>query len=241
MSHVLEPSTASTTIDADPDGDVIFVVGQDNSDQKSIRVSSKVMSLASPAFAAMFSPRWSESTDKSPSAHPRQVPLLEDGPVAMAWICQALHFRKDVSTDISVSSLGDIAIVCDKYDLGVALKPWGEMCLQSLWEFVGDAASEEDAVSLMWISSVFDNSEMFWYSSRKLLYYHLKPISSLDGHQINGVATSLLKDNTLGKHHTRAALLLPDFQTLLTEDLAQDISWHRDRTQSLNYIQCSKT
>ena len=115
------------------------------------------------------------------------------------------------------------------------------MCLQSLQELVWDAGSEEDTVSLMWISSVFDNSEMFWYSSWKLLYCHPKPISSLDGHQINGVGTSLLKDNTLGKHHTRAALPLPDFQTLLTEDLAQDLSWQRDRTHSLKYIQCSKT
>lgn len=52
-------------------------------------------------------------------------------------------------------------MVCDKYDLGVALKPRSEMCLQSLQELVWDAGSEEDAVSLMWISSVFDNSQMF--------------------------------------------------------------------------------
>ena len=95
------PSAAQTII-ADPEGDIVFMVGRKETDQKSILVSSKVLSLASPAFAALFSPRWSEGADKSSSIIPRQIDLPDDDTATMGWICQALHFRKNIPTDIGL-------------------------------------------------------------------------------------------------------------------------------------------
>jgi hypothetical protein len=64
------PSAAQMII-ADPEGDIIFMVGRKKAEQKSILVSSKVLNLASPAFVALFSPRWSEGADKSSSLNPQ--------------------------------------------------------------------------------------------------------------------------------------------------------------------------
>ena len=54
--------TQATMLDADPAGDVVLIIGFGGK-QRSIRASSKVLSLASPVLTAIFSPgRSSEGT-----------------------------------------------------------------------------------------------------------------------------------------------------------------------------------
>lgn len=205
------PSAAQTII-ADPEGDIIFMVGRKETDQKSILVSSKVLSLASPAFAALFSPRWSEGADKSSSIIPRQIDLPDDDTATMGWICQALHFRKNIPTDIGLSRLEKVAEIGDKYGLGVALKPWGQLCLQSLWWTISAEVPEAEIVSLMWVSFFFDHSRLFWYSSRVLQLRYPRPSTPRYGPHVSGIAASLLKEKTVGKHYACAEFPLPDFK-----------------------------
>ncbi|KAL2037385.1 hypothetical protein N7G274_009870 [Stereocaulon virgatum] len=217
------PSAAQMIV-ADPEGDIVFMVGRKKSDQKSILVSSKVLSLASPAFAALFSPRWSEGVDKFSSIKPRQIDLPDDDTAAMDWICQALHFRSNISTDIGLSRLEKVAILGDKYDLGVALKPWGQLCLQSLRWTVSTDLSEAEIVSLMWVVFFFDHSRLFWYSSFALQFRYSRSSSSRDGQHISGIAASLLKEKTIVSIIADRHNILNHVHTMLEDMITQVLS-----------------
>lgn len=148
----------------DPDGDTILVLGS-GKEIVTLRVSSKVLVLASPVFAAMFSPKFSEGSILL-SAGRNEIPLPEDDYEAMTWICEVLHFRPNVTTDISFELLEKIAVLCDKYDLVAALKAWSELCLLG-WKV--SAKGEEQWSKMMWFAFVFDHQSLFHYSALQLL------------------------------------------------------------------------
>ena len=112
---------------ADPNGDVDFLVGPL---EKTLKVSSKVLSLASPVFAALFSPKYSEGNALSISTDMHQIQLPDDDPEALGLVCCALHHRQIAPHRIIVEKLGKVAAVCDKYDLAEALAPWSSLWLQ---------------------------------------------------------------------------------------------------------------
>ena len=145
-------SSSPSSTDVDPHGDVLLLLGP--SKNVSLRVSSKALTLASPVFAAMFSPRFSEGQPLSSSTEVRSVPLPEDDPEAMTQICYAIHFYATVPRTISMSLLEDIASLCDKYDLTVALAAWSELWLR---DFVIKAEKEDDWVRMMYISAMFSS------------------------------------------------------------------------------------
>ncbi|KAF4544999.1 BTB/POZ domain containing protein [Lasiodiplodia theobromae] len=80
-------------IEIAPRGDVVFVLG--GSEMK-LKVSSEVMTLASPAFHAMFRPDrpWTEAQNLSED-QPKEVSLPDDHPEAMKLICEVLHHQHD--------------------------------------------------------------------------------------------------------------------------------------------------
>lgn len=129
-----QSSSSPSSINVDPHGDVLLLLGP--SKNVFLRVSSKALSLASPVFAALFSPRFSEGQPLSSSTEVRRVPLPEDDPEAMTQICYAIHFYATVPRTISMSLLEGIASLCDKYDLAVALAAWSELWLR---DFVAKA------------------------------------------------------------------------------------------------------
>ena len=125
MSLKTPDSATPQIIDVDPAGDVILTVGSEEcGDQARLRVSSKVLSLASPGFGAMVSPKWSDSANKASCSEPQHIPLPEDNPSPMEWICHILHFCKDISTNKDISFLVSVAQLCDKHDLELPIKPW---------------------------------------------------------------------------------------------------------------------
>lgn len=139
--------TQTVKIDADPAGDLVLVIGSGDN-QKSIRASSKVLSLASPVLAAMFSPhRFLEGTALSTS-NPPSISLPDDEPEAVTMFCHLVHFEgyHGEQPSPSFDQLVNLALFCDKYDAGLALNPWSE-----LW--------------------AFDNHESFWISSRSMKQY----------------------------------------------------------------------
>ena len=208
MSLNTPDSAMPQIIDVDPAGDVILTVGSEEYYHARLRVSSKVLSLASPAFAAMVSPKWSDSANKASSSEPQQILLPEDSPLTMEWICQILHFRKDISTDKDVPFLIVLALLCDKYDLESPIKTWAELCLQSAKVTTSRAGKEADLTGLMYISSVFRNSETFWSSSAMLLYATSVPGPVYHCYEIGGHAAILLKGGAFSKSSSSSLAII---------------------------------
>ena len=88
---------------------------------KELLVSSNVMSMASPVFAAMFSSQFSEgqALEKHRSTKKiTKVPLPEDNAEAMTLLCRILHLQHDDKLDChtEAATLKDLARACHKYD-----------------------------------------------------------------------------------------------------------------------------
>lgn len=97
---------------------------QDSNTTTAFRVSSKLLRLASPVFSNMFGPRFKEGQQLLEEQSP-VVELEEDDASLMSKILSILHFQSGDESDIvDAEKLARLAIHCDKYDLGNALRPW---------------------------------------------------------------------------------------------------------------------
>ncbi|OCL05089.1 hypothetical protein AOQ84DRAFT_345261, partial [Glonium stellatum] len=151
-----EESTPSTTV-MDKNGDVLFELGKDGNTKSRLLVSSKVLSLASPVFAAMFTHGFREGENLSASS-PRLIPLLGDDPAALTLLCKILHFRTaDIPMTLDVTALANLAILCDKYDCAGCVKPWSMLWLP---EWVPHA-DEDGFERLLFITYVLDLPDAF--------------------------------------------------------------------------------
>ena len=122
--------TQEAKVDADPEGDLVLVIGSGEK-QKNIRASSKVLSLASPVLAAMFSPRRFSEGSALSSSNPPNICFPEDDPEAVTMFYRLVHFREYQGKQKapSFNQLLNMALFCDKYDAGLALNPWCELWL----------------------------------------------------------------------------------------------------------------
>ncbi|KAF2491816.1 hypothetical protein BU16DRAFT_443687, partial [Lophium mytilinum] len=122
----------------DKNGDVLLELGSEDLTAH-LLVSSKVLSLASSVFNAMFTHGFSEGEGLT-SKSPRLIPLPDDDPPAMTLLCHILHFRtSSIPMERDVAALAELAILCDKYDCAGPVKPWS-----LLWtsEWLPHAGSE---------------------------------------------------------------------------------------------------
>jgi hypothetical protein len=111
----------------DPQGDVVI---NTSAEGFSLLVSSKILSVASPVFAAMFSPHFREGNSLATASAPITIDLLEDAPAALENICNVLHYKHDlVTVQMRFHDLLEIAVVADKYDLAKSLGPWRDKWL----------------------------------------------------------------------------------------------------------------
>ncbi|KAI9773241.1 MAG: hypothetical protein M1839_002203 [Geoglossum umbratile] len=148
----------------DPSGDVLFVVGK--SDPKAqLLVSSKVLSLASPVFTAMFRHGFQEGNNLSAgSLHP--IPLPDDSVEAVTLLFNALHFRsRELPRDQDLTTLAHLAIACDKYDCVAAIAPWSTLWLHRL----DMPVSRELFVMMLYTSYSLDVPESFARASVALM------------------------------------------------------------------------
>ncbi|KXJ84815.1 hypothetical protein Micbo1qcDRAFT_129057, partial [Microdochium bolleyi] len=106
-------------------GDVILLIGPH---QAPLKVQSRCLRTASKVFDAMFGPNWNEGQDLSEDM-PKPVELGDDDFGAMHTVCCVIHHRNDLLTQtLDPADVLRVAVVVDKYDLGVAMKfalaPW---------------------------------------------------------------------------------------------------------------------
>lgn len=147
----------------DPHGDVVLLLGGAS---RRLLVCSKILSVASSVFAAIFSPRF----------HEAEVPLLNDPPLAVETIANILHFRHSlVPTTISFDDLFDIALVADKYDLAPALGPWRQIWLRQIPECSTNAdgcpVGNDRGNDEIFIRYVFADSEGFSAATRRAVLW----------------------------------------------------------------------
>lgn len=170
MGHSISiPAALSSMKIADPDGDVILVIGEKS--PVSICASSKVLGLASPVFKAMFSPNFWEGTNLS-SSNPRRISLPEDDPTAVEYLCFVLHFRCQDDKTISREEFEEVAVLCEKYDCIHAVSYWSKSWLNhfALEQFHLDPKEHyRRMLGQICTSYLYDNHEAFWESSKHLL------------------------------------------------------------------------
>ena len=147
----------ASLISIDHNGDTLLEVS--NPDGKTrLLVSSKVLTLASPVFAAMFKSRFKEGLNNHSKSAKPPIPLLDDNAEAVIVLCNAIHLRtSEMPKKLAVACLKDLAVVCDKYDCTSALTPWSAMWLQAGTECL----AVEDLDKLLFAAYVLDNPDAF--------------------------------------------------------------------------------
>lgn len=162
-------------IDPDHNGDLVLILGTIENEIR-IRVSSKVLCLASPVFAAITSPNFAEGRILS-ERNSLELALPDDEPEAMSWFYHALHFRQNLHA-VSLPLLENLAVLCDKYDASLALSFCSEALLS---EIPGSIDGEDCHLKMLWISYAFGNHRAFWSTSRQMIRnYTTEDIRELD-------------------------------------------------------------
>lgn len=115
----MDTATEISKLTIDPDGDVVLVL-----DSTELQVSSKVLSVASSVFKAMFGPHFQEGQDLSATS-PKRISLPEDNTAAMSILCNIFHHQShNVNKGPNPSTLAEIGTLCDKYNCSEALQSW---------------------------------------------------------------------------------------------------------------------
>ncbi|KAK5718669.1 hypothetical protein LTR15_008402 [Elasticomyces elasticus] len=126
---------ADEVIEIAPHGDVLLLCSEEIENAKTIglRVSSHVMSLASPVFRVLLAPKFREGVTLA-AATTVDIPL-PDNPDDMLVLCNVFHMRHDkVQPLLSANQLLRCAQLCDKYDCVMAMRPSFEVWVNVLAE-----------------------------------------------------------------------------------------------------------
>ncbi|TKA65725.1 hypothetical protein B0A55_12140 [Friedmanniomyces simplex] len=151
--------------DIDADGEVLIEVTRNEGTATALRVSSKVLSLASAVFDKMFHSGFKEDIGSSPCLPLRSIPLRDDDEEALRTILYAIHYRGEkMAGNPSVQLLSKIGVLCDKYDFAQALAPWSTRWI----DYAMTAAQGRDLESLLLTSYTLDAADMFWKISSKI-------------------------------------------------------------------------
>ena len=179
------------SIDADPDGDLLLKLGSGD-EVTLIRVHSKVLSLVSPVFAAMLSPRFAEGQaledSKAMVDSTTTIDLPDDDPTAMSLLCQILHYKEDAAQQAfhPPDILIGLVVICDKYNMSRALGPWSHV-----WMDPCHREDQFDTFQIAEISYGLAHHESFWKSTQDILRH--SRIASLD------IEYGLLPDKVIGE------------------------------------------
>ena len=146
----------------DPDGDIYL-----NFSGYEVRVSSKVLSLASPGFKKMFGPFFAEGASVA-ADNPSRVHLRADDADTLISLCYLLHFQgHKVSDTPTLEFLEKLAILTDKYDCVGSISQWTAFHLT-------DAAREAEKSTtngrLLFPAYVFDHPRVFRDVTKHLVY-----------------------------------------------------------------------
>ena len=162
--------------DCDPAGDIVLKLGSGDK-TTFIRVHSKVLSLASPVFAAMMSPRYAEGQaledNKGRVDSTTTIDLPDDDPVAMTFLCEILHFKEDAARQPCYLPfiISRLAEICEKYDMSRALSPWSNIWINESQTIPPPRECPESRFDRAWVSYALRHKKSFWEITRDIARY----------------------------------------------------------------------
>lgn len=142
----------SSTVIFDPFGDLVLVVNKSEK-QRRFRVSTKVMSLASPVWRIMLD---SSGPFKEAQRENGEVALPEDDPDVLCVVMHIIHFRsRSIPDALDFDELMNLAVLCHKYDVAELVAPWMESKWQKVFASYANRAGYEASIVLAWIFQRF--------------------------------------------------------------------------------------
>jgi len=176
--HALEPQQAS-------DG------GRDTSSKASYghsiqtKVSSYVLERHSVVFRELLERRTTSPGVQHSPREPIRIPLWNDDPRILIMVLKILHdgVRDDGELEelrkiipdanmsdkyIDLTTLAQVAVVVEKYQLHVAVKDFLKSWIEDLWNYL-ECATLKDALAWTWITWVFGLTEYFDEATRYLV------------------------------------------------------------------------
>ena len=175
-STCLNTTVMALSKDCDPAGDLVLKVGSGD-EATLIRVHSKVLSLASPVFAAMLSPRFAEGKtledNKGTVDSPTAINLPDDDPEAMSLICRILHFKEDAAQQPCYQrfTMMRLAQVCEKYDMSRTLSPWSNIWINESQTIPPLRECPGSRFDRAWVSYALRHNKSFWEITRDIARY----------------------------------------------------------------------
>ena len=192
------PSDFTPEGHADPEGDVIFSLDTENTPTNGqhhlLKVSSQIMSRASPVFEAMFNPRFTGRANFS-YHDPLEIALPQDDYQALTWICFALHLQDLPEGRMPLELLKRIGILADKYGCAQKLQPWSRLWLD---EWSDSAAQDWNRWEFLWMGYALLDVQIFYKASERLIYGRPIENHDFDSDSLDGVGFSLLPARTIG-------------------------------------------
>lgn len=176
MSDQLPPPDdlgEENTIEAVKNGDVFFMLDPETR----TRVSSALLSCASPVFTTMLNGNFKEGQIPKSAENPAEIAIQDDDHEAFIFLCNLLHFRHNATRvldnqepTILAEKLVRLAIAVDKYDCVDAFRLIGEgllsRCARETLPFVGMAllASAAYLLQSRWYFALFTRRLILRYN-----------------------------------------------------------------------------
>ena len=118
-------------------------------------VSSSAMILACKPWERMLSGPFGEGRPE----HPRILDFTEDNYGALEILMNVIHLRfNEVPRTLELTSLADLAILTDRYDLTALVAPWIAGWVQHLYASINEEGTE---VEWLWISWEYGALDIF--------------------------------------------------------------------------------
>lgn len=166
-----------SAVEFDPGEDVSFELSCPDG-KVHLLVSSRVLTLASPVFAAMFNSQFREGLSNRTASRGPPIPLPDDDGPAFLIFCAAIHYQTDqVPRNLSLACLENLGIICDKYSCAKALAPWSDIWLKMEIEHL----IVKDIKRSLFAAYVLDSPDAFSRISWEMIYDHVGPFNHLPG------------------------------------------------------------
>lgn len=141
----------------DPGGDVILSVHNPPRDAEiELLACSRILSLASPVFSAMFSSSFQEGIRVRRGDRP-VINLEERHVQAMGLLLRILHYQAgEIAMSMKPKTIAAMAVQSDKYDCNKALRPWIEHWCNDSQRF----STPEDFGYMLLAAYLFESSSL---------------------------------------------------------------------------------
>lgn len=178
-----------TTIDiTTTDGDVLLVLGETR-----LRVSSVILSSASPVFRTMLGPNFSEGQGNRSAENPKEIPLEDDDVATTTRFCRLLHHQnelpetshgqKPLELRAAAKELYDLAVLADKYNAVQSIRMAGAYLLSELGaNSRPEAMPMEVLLYLITTAFIMEDPRHFILFTRRLVMDHADNYSTIAQH-----------------------------------------------------------